>query len=81
MSDQWLQLMGVVITFLLSVCAWYFKDIVRTLTEIRITLATLLAEHSANTMLIEKHDKEIDKITARVTTLESSYKIDNHEGH
>ena len=70
MSNELLVILGAIISFLLSVNAYYFKDIVKTLTEIKVTLAALTAEHDNSVKLVDKHDRDIDKLKERVAALE-----------
>lgn len=72
MSNELLTILGGIITFLLSVNAYYFKDVVNTLTDIKIVLAKLTTEHHANSLLINKHDREIDLLREKIHKLEGN---------
>ena len=70
MTNELMAIGGALLTFLLSVNAYYFKDIVKTLTEIKVSLAEITVEHKTNVMLLQKHDVEIDKLRERVHNIE-----------
>lgn len=70
MSNELTAVIGGLITFLLSVNAYYFKDIVKTLTEIKVSLMQLSTEHINNVNLVNKHETEIDRLRERVHKIE-----------
>ena len=70
MSSEVLAIIGGLVTFLLSINGWYFRSIVTTLTEIKVTLAQLTESHDNNLQLVSKHDKEIDILRERIHKLE-----------
>jgi len=72
MSNEMLAVMGGLVTFLLSVNAYYFKDIVSSLRKIELQLVRLTSEHDNNMELIRKHDRELDRLSERIHTLEGA---------
>lgn len=70
MDANYIAILGGLITFLLSVNAYFFKDIVKSLNDIKIELAKMTAEHNANILLLQKHDDLIYNIRERLHKLE-----------
>jgi hypothetical protein len=63
MSDSdWIKVIGSVISLLLLANGWYFKDIVKRLSSIELTLVELVTKHDLVDKMVTKHDDEIDKI-------------------
>lgn len=71
MSNELLAIIGGLVTFLLSVNGWYFRSIVTSLTEIKVTLAQLNESHENSLQLVDKHDREIEKMRDRIYKLEA----------
>lgn len=71
MTNEILAILGGLVTFLLSVNGWYFRDIVKNLTEIKITLAKLSESHDNQIQLVDKHDRDLEKIKERLSRLEA----------
>lgn len=71
MSNELLAILGALVTFLLSINGWYFRDIVKTLTEIKVTLAKLSESHTNQVQLVDKHDRDIEKLKERILRLET----------
>jgi formyltetrahydrofolate hydrolase len=61
---------GSFLTILMSVNAFFLKDILNNLQELKIELAKLLTDHSNYSALVDRHDREIDKMKERLHTLE-----------
>lgn len=59
---DWIKVIGGIVSLLLLANGWYFKDIVKRLSSIELTLVTLVTKHDVVDKLVEKHDDEIDKI-------------------
>jgi hypothetical protein len=70
MDDNLLAVFGGLITLLLSVNAFYFKDIVSSLRKIELQLVKLTTEHDQNMSLLKDHDREIKKMRDRIHDLE-----------
>ena len=84
MTTEILTAVGSVLGFLLSVNIYFFKQTVTTLNEIKLTLMKLTTEHDANSILLSKHDNEIDKINEKIHKLEGTLPtivqyLENHE--
>jgi uncharacterized alpha-E superfamily protein len=71
MSNELLAIIGGLVTFLLSVNGWYFRSIVTSLTEIKVTLAQLNESHENSLQLVDKHDREIEKMRDRLYKVEA----------
>ena len=72
MSNELLAVLGGLVTFLLSVNAYYFKDIVTSLRKIELQLVKLTSEHDSNMMTVRKNEREIEKIRERLHANEGS---------
>jgi len=60
-----------VVTFL-SINAFFLKDILRNLTDLKLLFTRLNTEHTMYAEQVVKHDKEIDKMRDRLHSLEGS---------
>lgn len=70
MENQSLIILGGFLTVLMSVNAFFLKDILVNLQDLKIELAKLLTDHSNYSALVDRHDREIDKIKERLHSLE-----------
>jgi len=61
-DNRTLEILGVIVGLLLAANAWYFKDIVKTLQEIRIELAKLLTKHDSVETMCSRHDEELREL-------------------
>ncbi len=66
-----LKIIGSLIAILLTVNAYYFRDMVETIHEIKIALTSLSVQAKNDSIVIQKHDREIDKLKEKVAILES----------
>lgn len=85
MSQEMITAIGTVggglIVFLLSINAYYFKDIVTRLRSIELGLTKLTSEHHNNIQLVDKHDVTLDKHGDRLHRLEGSLvSVQNYMG-
>ena len=71
MSSETLAILGGLVTFLLSVNAYFFKDIVASLRKIEMQVVKIASEHDNNIELLRKHDRDIDHMRERIHRLET----------
>lgn len=70
MENQSLIIVGSFLTILMSINAFFLKDILVNLQDLKIELAKLLTDHSNYSALVDRHDREIDGLRERIHTLE-----------
>ena len=63
-------IVGGFLTLLMGINAFFLKDILINLQDLKIELAKLLTDHSNYAKLVTKHDNEIDSIRERLHKLE-----------
>jgi len=64
--------LGGVITFLLGVNAFYFRSITKEISDIRVILSKISAEHDINITTIRDNKREIDRLRDKIHALEGS---------
>ncbi len=74
MNQELLNIAGAVITFILSVNLYFFKDVIKRLANIELELAKI----SSYNKLVDKHDEEIDELLERIHNIEGQLKTFNH---
>lgn len=70
-----LKIIGWILGFLLSINAWYFKEMVKKLSSIELEMVKLTTEHSLMTSMVEKHDKKLDRLEMRMAKVEGAVKV------
>jgi len=70
MSNELIGIIGFAVSFLLSVNGYLFRGMVNTLNDIKISLVKLTNDHEHSTVLVRKHEEEIDTIKERLHILE-----------
>ena len=68
--DTTLIIVGSFLTILMSINAFFLKDILNNLQDLKIELAKLLTDHSNYSALVDRHDRMIDQLRERIHTLE-----------
>lgn len=66
MSNEWIGFLVSIIGGLLSLNAWYFKDVVKQLKAIELQLVRLVTQHDIMSDVVNKHDKELDTLRNQV---------------
>lgn len=72
-------ILGSFLTVLMSVNAFFLKDILNNLQDLKVELAKLYTDHNNYSNLVDRHDREIDKIRERMHKLEGGQlRLANH---
>jgi len=74
MDSTTLLILGSFMSILLSVNAFFLKDILKTLKNLEFKFIELDTEHTMYAKLLNKHDDELDNCSKRLHELEGAYK-------
>lgn len=74
MNDVTIIITGTLLTLLMSVNAFFLKDILNNLQTVKIELAKLLTDHSHSKILVDSNARDIRDIRDRLHSLEGQEK-------